>query len=73
MDKPNHYHLRAEEMRKIAAGLYDHKERKTLMDIALEYEELSLKRDVNDGHLKSANGSRKRPNGAAQKPDSNSR
>ena len=66
---PNHYRLRAEEMRKIAAGLYDRKERKTLMDIALEYEELSLKRDVNDGHLKLANGSRKRPNGAAQKPD----
>jgi hypothetical protein len=65
MDKPNHYRLRAQEMRKIAEGLYDRKERKTLMDIALEYEELSQRRDVK-------NGSRKRPNGADHKPGRNS-
>ena len=49
MDKADHYRVRAQEMRKIAEGLFDHKERKTLMDIALEYEELSLRRDVCDG------------------------
>jgi hypothetical protein len=72
MDKADHYRARAQEMRKIAEGLFDHKERKTLMDIAHEYEELSLRRDVCDGYLELANGPRKRPNGADHKSRGNS-
>ena len=63
MDKADRYRVRAQEMRKIADGLPDSKERTTLLDVAREYEELSLE---------SAKGQGKRPNGAEQKPDRNS-
>jgi DNA-directed RNA polymerase subunit K/omega len=65
--KPITTGVRAREMRKIAEGLFDHEERKTLMDVALEYEELSLRRDVSGENLELANRPRKRPNGADHK------
>ena len=73
MDKADHYRVRTQEMRRIAEGIFDPKERKTLMDIALEYEELSLRRDVRDGYPEMENGlPPRRPNGADHKSRGNS-
>jgi hypothetical protein len=36
-----HYHRRAEEIRAISKGIFDHIERKTLIEIAEEYEQLA--------------------------------
>jgi hypothetical protein len=54
MDKADHFRLRAQEMREIAEGLFDHKERKRLLDIAHEYENLALKGDVCEGYVQLA-------------------
>jgi hypothetical protein len=58
MDKLNHYRVRAQEIRKIAKGIFDHEERATLLDIAREYEEWPRPP--------------KRLNGAERKPSRNS-
>lgn len=42
-----HYRRRAEEVRTIAQGLFDEGERKTLMDVADDYENWALLVDVN--------------------------
>ena len=72
MDKAKHYRARADEMRTIAEGIFDHKERKTLLEIAQEYEELALGQNMFQGYADLARGRPKRPNGAEQKPDRDS-
>jgi hypothetical protein len=72
MDKAKHYRARATEMRTIAEGIFDPKERKQLLDIAHEYAELSLRQDACEKYLGLANGPRKRSNGADHKPGRNS-
>ena len=64
MDKAKHYRERAEEIRTIAEGIWDHKEHKILMDIAREYENLALTKDVCEGYVDLAKGPQKRQNGA---------
>ena len=68
MDKATHYRRRAQEIRTIAEGLFDHKERKTLLDVAHEYDELAQRGDVGEAYVKSAARRQSRPNGAGEKP-----
>ena len=71
-ESAKHYRLRAEEVRAIAEGIFDHIERKTLMQIADEFEELALKVEARDGPLQLANGRQKGAKGAEQKAHRNS-
>jgi hypothetical protein len=41
--KAVHYRTRAQELRKIAKGIFDHEERKKLIEIADEYEQFGRK------------------------------
>ena len=66
MDKAKHYRSRAEEMRTIAEGIFDHKERKTLLEIAQEYEELALRGNVSESYAHLATEGQRRPNGAGK-------
>jgi hypothetical protein len=72
MESAKHYRLRAQESRTIARGLFDHEERKKLLQIAAEFEQMALKMDVCEGYQKFANAPQKRPNGANQKSNQNS-
>ena len=71
-ESAKHYRLRAEEVRAIAEGIFDHIERKTLMQIADEFEEMALKAEAREGPLQLANGRQKRASGADQKSRRNS-
>jgi hypothetical protein len=55
-----HYRLRAQESRAIAQGIFDHQERKKLLQIAAEFEELALKADVREGYQNLASSPPKR-------------
>ncbi len=68
MDKAKHYRSRAEEMRTIAEGVFDHKERKTLLEIAQEYDGLALRGNVSEGYVHLATEGQNRTNGAGEKP-----
>ena len=57
----------AQESRTIAAGIFDHEERKKLLQIAAEFEQLALKMDVGAAYAKFANAPQKRTNGADHK------
>jgi hypothetical protein len=46
MDKAKHYRSRAEKVRTIAEGVFDHEERKTLLEVAQEYENMALRGNV---------------------------
>ena len=64
MDKTKHYRSRAEKLRTIAEGVFDHKERETLLEIAHEYENMALRRDVvSEGYVQLVTGWQKRLNG----------
>ena len=41
-DLANSYRRRAEEVRRIAQGIFDHEERRTLMQVADDYENWAL-------------------------------
>jgi hypothetical protein len=43
MESATHYRLRAQESRTIAKGIFDHEERKKLLQIAAEFELLALR------------------------------
>jgi hypothetical protein len=68
----DNYRVRAQEMRKIAEGLYDPAERKTLLEIAREYERLSLTLGVSHEFAGMAKGPGKDPNGTEEEPNRNS-
>jgi hypothetical protein len=70
MESATHYRLRAQESRTIAEGIYDHEERKKLLQIAAEFEQMALKMDVGGAYAKFANASQKRTNGGRQAKDS---
>ena len=61
MESAKYYRLRALESRTIAAGIFDHEERKTLLQIAAEFEEWALKADVREAYQKLASSRPKRP------------
>ena len=71
-ESAKHYRLRAQEARTIAEGIFDRSERKTLMEIADEFEELALKTEGGEGYPQLPNGRQKRENGADQKSRRNS-
>jgi hypothetical protein len=68
-----HYRVRAQESRTIAEGIFDHEERKKLLQIAAEFEQLALKMDESERYQKIAGGPPKHPNGADHKSSRNSR
>ena len=72
MESAKHYRLRAQESRAIAEGIFDHQERKKLLQIAAEFEQLALKMDVGETYAKFANAPQKRTNGADHKGRRNS-
>ena len=61
MESAKHYRLRALESRTIAAGVFDLEERKTLLQIAAEFEEWARKADVREAYQKLASSPPKRP------------
>ena len=66
-----HYRVRAQESRTIAGGIFDHEERKKVLQIAAEFEQMALKMDVCEGYQNLAGGPRKGPNGTHKSgPDS---
>jgi hypothetical protein len=62
----DNYRVRAQQMREIAEGLYDPAERKTLLEIAREYERLSLTLGVSHEFEDMAKRPGKGPNGTEQ-------
>jgi hypothetical protein len=69
MESVKHYRLRAQESRTIAGGIFDHEERKKVLQIAADFEQLALKMDVCEGYT---SGPPKRQNGADHKSSRNS-
>jgi hypothetical protein len=63
MESAKHYRLRAQESRTIAGGIFDHEERKKVLQIAAEFEQMALKMDMCEGYQNLAGGPRKGPNG----------
>jgi hypothetical protein len=64
MDKAKHYRRRAEIIRTIAEGVFDHNERKTLLEIAHEYENMAQRGDVvSEGYVQLVTEWQKRLNG----------
>ena len=64
MDKTKHYRSRAEKIRAIAEGVFDHEERRTLLEVAHEYENMALRGDVvSEGYVQLVTGWQKRLNG----------
>jgi purine-nucleoside phosphorylase len=72
MESAKQYRLRAQESRTIAEGIFDHEERKKLLQIVDEFDQLALQMDVSAGYQKFASEPPKRPNGADHKTGRNS-
>ena len=60
LDSAAKYRRRAEELRQIAESVDDDKSRRTILQIAADYEKLALSRELADGIVRRSNG-----NGAA--------
>jgi hypothetical protein len=72
MESAKHYRLRAQESRTIAGGIFDHEDRKKVLQIAAEFEQMALKIDMREGYQNLAGGPRKGPNGAHKSSQSSS-